>query len=129
MSKNRTTLREYLALVAKGKVEPRYSKYNSKRCHGYASEKEYHRSQELKLLLRGGFISDLREQVRFLLIPSQVNGEGTKERPVHYIADFVYIDNATGKTVVEDTKGFKTPEYIIKRKLMLFIHGITIKEI
>lgn len=51
------------------------------------------------------------------------------ERACRYIADFVYTDNDTGLTVVEDTKGVRTKEYIIKRKLMLYMHGIRIKEI
>ena len=51
------------------------------------------------------------------------------ERSCRYVADFVYTDRATGRTVVEDTKGFRTKEYIIKRKLMLHVHGIRIKEI
>lgn len=51
------------------------------------------------------------------------------ERACRYIADFVYTDNETGQTVVEDTKGVRTKEYIIKRKLMLFVHGIRIREI
>lgn len=48
-----------------------------------------------------------------------------------YKADFVYEvcqPDGTWKRVVEDTKGAKTKEYIIKRKLMLFIHGISVKE-
>lgn len=51
------------------------------------------------------------------------------ERPCRYVADFVYTDRATGQTVVEDTKGVRTKEYIIKRKLMLHVHGIRIKEV
>ena len=51
------------------------------------------------------------------------------ERPCSYVADFVYTDKATGQTVVEDTKGVRTKEYIIKRKLMLHVHGIRIKEV
>lgn len=105
------------------------SKYHAVKCNGYDSRKEYYRAQQLKLWLKAGLISDLREQVVFLLVPPQINGEGVKEKPVRYKADFVYVDNATGCTVVEDTKGFRTPEYIIKRKLMLQVHGITIKEI
>lgn len=107
----------------------RGAKYNNEKIGGYDSRKEYYRAQQLKILLKAGVISDLREQVAFILIPSQTNSEGKTERPVKYIADFVYIDNATGQMVVEDTKGFRTPEYIIKRKLMLQVHGITIKEI
>ena len=50
------------------------------------------------------------------------------ERAVCYVADFVYKDTE-GNTVVEDTKGVKTPDYTIKRKLMLYIHKIRIKEV
>lgn len=105
------------------------SKYHAEKCNGYDSKKEYYRAQQLKIMLRAGLISDLREQVPFILIPSLRNADGITERAVRYIADFVYLDNETGQTVVEDTKGFRTPEYIIKRKLMLLVHGITIKEI
>lgn len=72
----------------------------------------------------------LREQVPYELIPAGV-GEYRKERPVIYKADFVYEvcqPDGTWKQVVEDTKGTKTKEYIIKRKLMLYIHGISVKE-
>lgn len=94
----------------------------------FDSKKEARRYSELRLLERGGVISDLRRQVRFELIPSQKGADGkTIERPVTYIADFVYTENGT--QVVEDTKGMKTKEYIIKRKLMLYIHGIRIKEV
>ena len=47
------------------------------------------------------------------------------ERECSYIADFVYIKN--GKIVVEDTKGVRTKEYIIKRKLMLYVHNIRVR--
>lgn len=131
--RSRITLQEFRALAESssktiGRAKNK-SKYHAEKCNGYDSKKEYYRAQQLKILLNAGLISDLREQVVFLLIPSQTNSEGFKERPVKYIADFVYIDNATGQTIVEDTKGFPTPEYIIKRKLMLMVHGITIKEI
>lgn len=86
-----------------------------------------------------GEISDLKLQVKFELIPSQfetfsVSGKTkllTKKKCVEqscsYIADFTYIEN--GQLVVVDTKGFKTKDYIIKRKLMLFINKIKITEI
>lgn len=86
-----------------------------------------------------GIISNLREQVSFELIPSQYATCGTDlkghpvkkciERACRYVADFVYTDNQTGQTIVEDTKGIRTKEYIIKRKLMLYLHGIRIKEV
>lgn len=85
------------------------------------SEKEAQRWCELKLLERAGIIKDLKRQVEFELIPKQ-----GKESPVRYIADFVYIEN--GKKVVEDVKGIRTDVYKIKKKMMLYFHGIRIKE-
>lgn len=94
----------------------------------FDSKKEYQRYLELKLLQRAGYISDLERQVKFILIPSQkINGK-VVEREVTYKADFVYKDDS-GQTVVEDVKGFKTKEYILKRKMMLYFKGIRIKEI
>lgn len=92
----------------------------------FDSKKEANRYAELRLLERAGEISGLQRQVNFTLIPSQKIDGKVVERACTYKADFTYQHN--GKTVVEDTKGFKTPEYIIKRKLMLYIHGIRIKE-
>ncbi len=88
----------------------------------FDSKREVKRYTELKLLERTGEISDLQMQVKYELIPKQKG-----ERSCSYIADFVY--NEKGETIVEDTKGMRTPEYVIKRKLMLYIHGIKIKEI
>ena len=85
------------------------------------SIKEANRWCELKLLDRAGKIRLLQRQVKYTLIPKQ---EG--EREVCYIADFVYQED--GKLVVEDVKGKRTKEYIIKRKLMLWVQGIRIKE-
>lgn len=93
----------------------------------FDSIKECQRYCELKLMQRAGVISDLQMQVSFELIPSQRVDGKVVERAVNYIADFVYQQN--GLKVVEDTKGYKTPEYIIKRKLMLWVHGIRIREI
>ena len=89
----------------------------------FDSKREANRFMELRLLLRAGEISDLELQKKYQLIPKQ-----GKERAVHYVADFVYKDK-TGKTIVEDTKGMRTREYIIKRKLMLWVHGISIREV
>lgn len=108
----------------------------------FDSKKESRRWQELCLLQRAGQITDLQRQVKFVLIPTQYekfprystktgkrlkDGIRTLEQECSYVADFVYMKD--GKQVVEDTKGFKTPEYIIKRKLMLERHGIRIKEV
>lgn len=90
------------------------------------SKKEAARWQELNLMLRARLIEDLQRQVRFEVIPKQ---DG--ERACTYIADFVYIDRKTGQKVVEDVKSpaTRTEAYRIKRKLMLLVHGIRIREI
>ena len=104
----------------------------------YDSVKESRRHAELLLLERAGEISELSRQVKYILIPAQYEPDiigpkgGTKrgkliEREVAYIADFTYMQD--GKLVVEDTKGVRTKDYIIKRKLMLFVHKIRIKEV
>lgn len=93
----------------------------------FDSQKEARRYGELVLLLKAGQITDLRRQVRFELIPSQYEHGKCVERAVHYVADFVYSE--AGKQVVEDTKGYRTKDYILKRKLMLFVHHIRIKEV
>ena len=95
----------------------------------FDSVKEARRWQELKLLERAGEITDLMRQIEYELIPSQKIDGKVVERPCKYIADFRYFDKRTGKIVVEDTKGFRTPDYKIKRKLMLKEYGIQIKEL
>lgn len=95
----------------------------------FDSRKESRRYVELKLLQKAGEISNLELQKKFLLIPSQKLGGKVVERECSYVADFVYTDTKTGNIVVEDTKGIKTKDYIIKRKLMLYVYGIKISEI
>lgn len=118
------------------------SKYHSRKVvvNGitFDSRKEARRYGELLLLERAGAITDLKRQVEFVLLPAQrepdtigkrggvIKGK-TIELAVKYVADFVYTEN--GKTVVEDTKGFCTKDYILKRKMMLYFHGIRIKEV
>ena len=97
----------------------------------FDSKKEAKQYEKLKVLELIGEISDLQTQVKFSLIPSQYEGMGKGrkciERECSYIADFVFYRN--GHLVVQDVKGFKTPEYRIKKKLMLSIQGIKIEEI
>ena len=94
----------------------------------FDSRREARRYQELQLLLRAGEITQLQLQKKYTLIPAQKKPSGGTERAVTYTADFVYIDR-TGKETVEDAKGMKTQQYIIRRKLMLYIHGIEVIEI
>lgn len=102
------------------------NKYRAIKTGKYASKGEAARAQELALLARAGAIADLAEQIPYLLIPAQRDALGKAVRPCVYIADFVFTEN--GKTVVEDFKGMRTPVYLIKKKLMLFVHGITVRE-
>ena len=95
----------------------------------YDSAKEARRAAELRLMQRAGIISDLCAQVKYELIPAQRRDGKVIERPVTYIADFVYKEN--GETVVEDVKSpaTRTKDYVIKRKLMLWEFGIVVKEV
>lgn len=107
------------------------SKYRSRKVKRdgmiFDSIKECKRFCELSQLEKAGAVTDLRRQVAFTLLPSQRIDGKVVERPVKYIADFVYEKD--GAKVVEDTKGFKTTDYILKRKMMLYFHGIKIKEV
>lgn len=107
----------------------------------FDSQREAQRYCDLSLLQRAGQISNLELQKTYELIPAQYetfprfgktgqrlkDGRRCVEKAVTYVADFVYLQ--AGKLIVEDAKGIKTPEYIIKRKLMLYIHGIRIHEV
>lgn len=111
----------------------------------FDSKKEAARWAELRILEKAGKIEDLRRQVKFVLIPAQYEdstevyqrgankGKPKKgkliEHEAAYIADFAYRDKETDRTVVEDTKGFKTKDYILKRKLLLERYKIRIREI
>ena len=98
------------------------------------------------MLERAGEIKNLEKQVKFVLIPAQYESyerygkkgqrlkDGSKllEKECAYIADFRYIDSHTGELVVEDIKSEATKKkesYIIKRKLMLHVYDIRIKEV
>lgn len=118
------------------------SKYHSKKTvvdgMVFDSLKESRRYGVLKALEKAGEISGLKRQVEFLLIPEQREPDtiGTRggvhrgkllEKKVTYVADFTYMRD--GEYVVEDAKGMRTKDYILKRKMMLHIHGIRIKEV
>lgn len=124
-------------------MRPKYGNNKIKNAFGtYDSELEWSRYVFLSNRQKEGEISDLRRQVEYLLIPAQYGTEirhlKTKdkevrvllERPCSYIADFVYERN--GKTIVEDCKGAKaiiTETAKIKKKLLLWVHGIELRYI
>lgn len=123
------------------------NKYNNKKVtidgETFDSKKEARRYSELKLLLMAGKIRDLERQVKYVLIPAQYDiqerygkrgqrlkdGRVLLEKECAYIADFKYIDAESGELIIEDAKGMRTKDYIIKRKLMLSVYAIRIKEI
>lgn len=128
------------------------TKYHAKKTEvdgiTFDSMKEAKRYQELKILEAAGQIKDLRLQVPYELIPAMrepdtIGKRGGKikgkliERAVIYKADFVYLekldisfsDQEKWEEVVEDVKGMRTKEYILKRKLMLYRYGIRIREV
>ena len=130
----------------KGKT-PNKSKYGAKKqtitnsdgsVITFDSKKEMQRFVELRYMEQAGLISDLQRQVKFVLIPAQREPDTVGKRggiikglliehECAYIADFTYRQD--GELVVEDAKGVKTPEYVIKRKMMLYFHKIRIKEV
>lgn len=125
---------------------------------GYASKKEAKRAAELRLMEQAGQIKNLQEQKRFVLVPAIYETESGKivkdwaekpkkelerqygklkilERSLVYVSDFVYVDCATGETIVEDVKGYKKSNaavyriFTAKRKLMLHEYGIRVVEV
>ena len=99
----------------------------------FDSKREARRYMDLWLMQRAGEISGLRTQVKYELIPKQERKDGTKEKGIDYVADFVYEQG--GETVVEDSKGFRDTSsasyrlFVMKRKMMLYFHGITVREV
>lgn len=107
------------------------SKYHAKKTVvdgiTFDSKREADRYIFLKGMEEDGTIGDLRRQVRYELVPA-FDVDGRHYRPVFYVADFVYVDKETGKTVVEDVKGMRTDVYRLKSKLFARRYGMSIKE-
>ena len=130
-------------LSQKQKPPPKQNKLHAEKAPGYLidgtphlfdSKRERKRYGELAVMLRAGEISDLRIQVRYELIPKQKRDDGKAERAVYYDADFVYKDK-DGIEHIEDSKGYRCPnsasyaKWVLKRKLMLWVHGKTVHEV
>jgi hypothetical protein len=102
------------------------SKYNARRTdldgHTFASAAEARRYQELKLMEVAGEIIDLTLQPKYKI---ELNGQHI----CYYIADFRYQPVRGDSIIIEDVKGFKTPVYRLKKKLMLAVYGIMIQEV
>lgn len=101
------------------------NKYFNKKClcnqmHKHDSKREAQRCDELYILARSGLISRLIQQPEFVLQPT-FRFKGKAVREIIYRADFSYFDNLKKLFVVEDSKGFKTKEYLLKVKILKFI--------
>jgi hypothetical protein len=109
-----------------GKGQKTNSKYGNEKTEVggilFDSRREAKRYKELLILLKAGVIGLLERQISY-----ELNEGGTHS--LKYVADFRYILCATGETVVEDSKGYKTREYLKKKRLMKKIHNITITEV
>lgn len=109
-------------------------KFNNIKAGGFDSRKEAEFAKQLELLRNAKDpnvrVAEVKRQVRYELIPRQIDARTGKvaERACAYLADFV-VTRASGKVDVIDVKGYKTPEYVIKRKLMLWVHGIRVIEV
>lgn len=93
----------------------------------FDSKAEARRYGELKLMERAGAISDLELQPSFEILPAFRDASGARYRAIKYLADFRYIEN--GKAIVEDVKGMETPEFKLKRKMLLSRYPETILRI
>ena len=129
-------INEVLEKAKPGRVQPRQqkNKYGNKICNydgfKFHSIRERNRYIVLKEKQDKGQIKDLRMQVAFVLAAA-VELDGRKRPALKYVADFVYDDVTSSNTirVVEDSKGFRTADYRIKRHLMMSVHGIEVKEV
>ena len=133
----RLTEEEYRALLAGSKGDrlgtpPKQSKYKNKKVEynglKFDSEGERDHYIELELRQRAGEIQDLKTQVSFEIQPAFTDSKGKRIRAITYKADFVYYDLKDKRTHVEDFKGFKTKEYLLKKKLLAY-RGVEIEEV
>lgn len=129
----RLTETEFAQIFGKKAPEKR-SKFRNEKCEWRGIKFDSHKERDRFIILyfqeRDGQITDLNRQVRFQLLPTQKDENGKKiENPCFYVADFTYRKD--GKLVVEDvkSKATKTQVYRLKKKLMLWFHGIRVEEV
>lgn len=119
-----------MTVIASGK--PRPHKYGAERAtvgvEKFSSKREARRWADLQMLQRGGEIRNLRRQVKIALIGKSDMIRTPTGRIANYVADFVYFDCHTGCEVIEDSKGFRTKDYLLK-KAILAAQGVKIVEV
>lgn len=102
----------------------RRSKYNAVKVQadGYTfdSKREYRHYLTLKLRLAAGEISHLEVHPAWeLIVKGVLVGK--------YTGDFAYRQGRT--YIVEDVKGVRTRDYVLRKKLMWALHKVEVKEI
>lgn len=110
-----------LVMLEQTKAKPKYGNQVTE-----VAGKKFDSRKEARFFLQlqqDPTVKSIRTQAVFELIPKQKG-----ERACSYKADFV-VEYHDGRIVVYDVKGMKTDVYRIKRKLMLWVHGITIQEV
>lgn len=117
----RLSLREAKALgIDVGDIKE--SKYKSRKVTldgiTFPSQKEANKYAELKILQRAGEVIELELQPVFLLLEGHRDKNGKWHRPIKYKADF-RVTYKDGKIEVIDTKGYQTPAYRMKKKMLL----------
>ncbi len=112
-------------LFAESAAVVKKSKYGNKKTEVngivFHSVKEANYYKKLLLMQKAGIVGLIEMQV-----PYELNPGGTHS--LKYISDFEYIETKTGKKIVADVKGFRTREYLKKRRLMKTVHNIEILE-
>jgi hypothetical protein len=97
-------------------------KYHSKKVEFdgivFDSKKELAKYKELTILALSGYVKLIELQPEFTLLEGFTDKQGVRHRPIKYRADFRVIWN-DGREEIIDTKGYKTKEYLIKKKLLL----------
>ena len=128
----RLTKEQFVQMFGEKALEPKQPKYRNKKCVWKGQQFDSIRERDRFIILENeqqeGRITDLNRQVSFQLLPTQKDERGKViEKPCCYVADFTYWKD--GEFIVEDAKGVKTKEYRLKRKMLLYFHGLRIKEV
>lgn len=127
-----TISREIYERFINNSINYKQSKYKSKKVIydgiEFDSKKEGAYYLKLKTLENFGQIKDLELQKEYELQPSfKLNGK--TYRKITYKADFVYYSLIDNKIHVVDVKGFKTKEYLLKKKMLAYKYNIEIEEV
>ncbi len=118
--------------IPASKLKSKKSKYSAVRTTvdgiEFASRKEAAQYSKLKMMEQNGLIRGLELQPKFPLLIRPFDQTEPPVQVGNYIADFAYTDGKTGLVVI-DVKGFKTPVYRLKKKIVEALYGITITEV